>query len=522
VQTRPAVNRVFSLPVSALGPITYEKSFVLSSGAIKNLYLTRDDGILWVEDVTNAPGVATQLYASAGATYASSVTASGAEYIALSDGVHGVDFPLQYDGTNLRRVTNDGPGLAPTVTSIALPSSTMATSGAITPGTIATIASSDPVAIYEGPYVGYVTYYTTITITLTAPTTAPIGTKVVVSGGTNPNLDVTSSILSISSTTTFKVNFYSQTLETGTGGTATFTSGITLQRQNNAVSCTTATAHGLRVGYQSQIQGAGTTVVGGTITSIVLNNEDTPGIATVTMTAVHGLLPGNFVNIAGVSGVTVGTAITNVAFNGNMVTITTSGAHGLSIGSQVNVAATTATWANGEWAVTSVPSTTTFTYAFYSTAAASTAADTGTVSYLWPLANVNPAQNYFTVQTAPTSTTFTITLSYTDGTWPAIRAQRHNDLGRDRYALWADQPRTAPVARLVPLRLGIHQRTQPSCDVRCQRWTISIRHEHFAGADNVCSWADSAANRVGRGVFLLHPRPCIGEWANGFDGHADQ
>ena len=81
------------------------------------------------------------------------------------------------------------------------------------------------------------------------------------------------------------------------------------------------------------------------------------------------------------------------------------------------MAASSTTSVNGQWSVAAVPSDTTFTYAFVLSVAAFSHSDTGSVTYLWPLASVDPAQNYFTVQTAPSATTFTITLSYTDGTW---------------------------------------------------------------------------------------------------------
>ena len=55
VATRPGVNRIFSTPISSLGPTSYQKSFVDQAGNIKNLYLTQGDGKLWVEDLTNNP-----------------------------------------------------------------------------------------------------------------------------------------------------------------------------------------------------------------------------------------------------------------------------------------------------------------------------------------------------------------------------------------------------------------------------------------------------------------------------------
>ena len=414
VSTRPGLNRLFSMPLSALGPFTYQKSFVTPAGTIKNIYMSRGDSNLYVEDVTNAPRVATLLFDATGATYASSCTAQGREYIALSDGVHGFDVPLQYDGTNLYRVTQDGPGAPPSVISIALPSSTLVASGAGAAQTIVSISSTNHI-IHAG-----FNYYAAFTVTL-APASAvpPVGAQVTITGNTNATFNGVWSV-SASSGVSFSVSFYQATFILGTGGTATPTGAITLQRQNNLVSGTTAAAHQLLVGYQVQITGIPATALGGGIATIVLNNEDTPGIATVTTNSAHGLLPNNQVVITGVSGATVGTAITNVAFAGNLVTITTSAAHGLSVGSIVQVTAVTNTTVNGEWIVASTPTATTFTYAFVSIVTAYSAADTGTVTYIWPLAsveNASPSFNYFTVQTAPTATTFTIALAYTDGSW---------------------------------------------------------------------------------------------------------
>lgn len=423
VQTRPGVNRLFSVPLSAIGPTTYEKSFVLPNGNIKNLYLTRGDGILWVEDVTNSPGTVTLLFdGSPGVTYASSCTAFNREYIALSDGIHGADIPLQYDGTNLWRVTQDGPGAPPVVTSFALPASTLAATGAHV-DTITSITSTNPIARLG---VGIV-YYQSIAITLAAQDlTLVVGEVFTISGNTNSNFNITFSIAGIDPTfTVITCNFYSVTLQTGTGGSATFSAGTTLTRAGNIVSGKTSTVHRLQVGYQVQITGIPASIVGSGISSIVLNNEDNPGIATVTTSTPHGLLPNNQVVITGVSGAAVGTGITNVAFAGNVITITTSAAHGLSVGSIVQVAAVTNTTVNGQWVVTTIPSSTTFTYAFVSIVTAYTAADTGTVTYIWPLAsvlNASPELNTFTVQTAPTPTTFTIVLDYTDGTWTGGQA----------------------------------------------------------------------------------------------------
>jgi hypothetical protein len=132
VGSRPALQRVYS-PCPAGGPddlvptVTYSKSFKTPTGDIKNLTLD-SNGILWVEDLSN-PGVLTQLFTTIPGSYARSITTFGREYIAISDGLHGADIPLQYDGTNLDRFTQGGPGTPPAVQSLALSPSQMASSG---------------------------------------------------------------------------------------------------------------------------------------------------------------------------------------------------------------------------------------------------------------------------------------------------------------------------------------------------------------------------------------------------------
>lgn len=414
VSTRPGLKRRFVSELLVSGTVTYEKSFVAPDQTVKNLYLT-NDGTLWVEDETNTPGVATELFTSS-ASIASSVTAFGREYIALSDGKHGADIPIQYDGTNLWRVTQDGPGEAPTVTSIALPSTTLAI-GSVTPAqTVVSLETTGETTVYHPPPIGFQTYYTTITVVLANGSILPTSGTVTIAGATA--LNGTYNFLYAVDSVTFVCAFYSSTYATATGGTATYTGGATLVRTNNQVSAVTSAAHGLAVGYQAQISGIPASTVGGAISSIVLANKDNPGIATVTTSSAHGLLPNNTVNIQGVNNTTVGTAISTLSRTAQISTVTMSAAHGLQAGSIVFVTPSVAGNVSfkGQWQVIDVPTTTTFTYAQVDADFAA-AADAGSVTYVWPLANINPELNYFTVLTSPTSTSFTIALSYTDGTW---------------------------------------------------------------------------------------------------------
>jgi hypothetical protein len=74
--------------------------------------------------------------------------------------------------------------------------------------------------------------------------------------------------------------------------------------------------------------------------------------------------------------------ITNVVKTSQVVTITTSVAHGYSIGDSVTVAATSTTAVNGTFTITTVPTTTTFTYA-QTGGNISTTSDTGTVTFAY-------------------------------------------------------------------------------------------------------------------------------------------
>jgi hypothetical protein len=65
-------------------------------------------------------------------------------------------------------------------------------------------------------------------------------------------------------------------------------------------------------------------------------------------------------------------SITNKALTSNVATLTTSTAHGLSIGMQITITGVDATF-NGEYRITTIPTTTTFTYAKTATNVASTA-----------------------------------------------------------------------------------------------------------------------------------------------------
>ena len=76
---------------------------------------------------------------------AKSTTIFGREYVATNDGKFGLGMPLQYDDTNLDRVSQDGPGAGPSVTEAAVETTlNRATSptGAVRNNNVATISTA--------------------------------------------------------------------------------------------------------------------------------------------------------------------------------------------------------------------------------------------------------------------------------------------------------------------------------------------------------------------------------------------
>ena len=126
VFTRACLQKVLSgAPPNTT--VTYQKSFVTPTGAVKNLYLFSNGQLFW-EDPINAPGALNLLFTGPSGSYAKSATMFGREFIGINDNLHGATVPLQWDGNWLDRVTQDGPGDVPTVQSIAPTPSQLAAS----------------------------------------------------------------------------------------------------------------------------------------------------------------------------------------------------------------------------------------------------------------------------------------------------------------------------------------------------------------------------------------------------------
>ena len=422
VGSRPALQRCLASPFAAGGPNDYVPtivgmySYTLPTGQIQNLYYD-SNGILWIEYFSITPGAYTQLFKSTPGTYAKFTGTFGRVYIAISDGLHGQEVPLQWDGTYLDRVTQDGPGVAPIVTSLSLPSVTLALSSTPTVATITSIVTSSLVTPPHGT-----SFYTSITIQFTAPVAAQPGSSLTIAGNTETDFNSTWDIESVNGATVV-CGAYFAAYEAGTGGTGTLPGSTALARANNTVNATTTTPHQLQVGYQAQLQGNGSLTVGTAITSIVINNEDNAGLATVTTSTAHGLAPMEDVTITGVQPSLVGAASGWSAFwNGTNVTLTLgSGVHGLVPGAVVSVtdSGTPTSIFVGSFTVNTVPAPNQISYdQFSSSLGTSSVTATGlSVSITWPVPDQTMMPTYFEVQSCPTLTTFQVQVTYCDGTW---------------------------------------------------------------------------------------------------------
>lgn len=420
--SRPCLQKVFATPLGAV-TVTYGKSYVDPAGTIRNIYLD-SAGNLWVENVT-AGTVPTVIATTTPGSYARSITAFGREYIAISDGYHGTEVPLQlsYDSAGnpqLNRVTQDGPGSPPTIVSLALPSVDVLHSISA-PATL-TISS-----IFPDQRIGNATSpFSTLNIYVTSGTaTAPVGTTVTISGtGTGFDGGTYNVILNPGPQGAITVSAYfpNGTAPYTGAGTLTIGTGVAntvITRVANVVTVQTNTPHQLLPGYQQQLAGVAAGVVGGSISSVKINNENLPGIATVTTASAHGLIPGLNVSLSGIIAASVGTSILSITRSGQIVTVIMSAATGLSPGGIVTISAVPSGNFNTTTQIINVITTTvpgdTFTYAQVDVDA-SDSSGTGTIALNWPIPNT-PTPSFFQVQSAPTPTTFQISINYPDGSW---------------------------------------------------------------------------------------------------------
>jgi hypothetical protein len=404
VFTRPSLERL--LTAGSTSQCVYSTTYLKPDDTLVQLQFMAD-GKMYADGV--------QFGTTRAGNRFQTCNAFGKTYIAVSDGAHGADVPLQLTPEGyLDRVSQDGPGAAPTITNYALPAVSLVAGSAGSAKTITNAVPINPQQVqtgggdwdgtggYNPPQ--YETYYTSIQFTTTTPHGLSAGDTVLISGNSLYSLG-TVSVSAIDSTTVFEVGAFQQSAATGTGGTVTFQSPL-LVRNNNSVTATTASPHSLRAGYKVTISGVPDATQ--TISTIVVNNDTLNGEATVTMASPHGLVPGNTVSISGVPTATVGGSISSYSIVDGTVQVTTASNHGLSVGAAVIVTLNTSPAL--AVIVETVTSLTSFTF---STTRPNSTGTVGSVQLPWPV----ESGATFTIDSVPSPTTFTFAFTSSDGTW---------------------------------------------------------------------------------------------------------
>lgn len=395
VLSRPALKTVLLAAFYAT-TFTYQKSFVTPTGQIINLYYA-SNGSLLSEDPINNPGVATVLFTGPAGAYVKSATMFGREYIAINDTLHGSTTALQYDGTNLDRVTQDGPGAPPSVISLALPPSQMVASPTTLSrnNNVVTANTDTP----HGLKVGYQAQISNVPDsnstsvnqtgnpssliaindwqivggnfeTINEPATTALGDMVC--SGFGFSIPSAAIILGVTVTSTLVSQFATTSVlsqvslwESGLLGSAKtpgtpFTTSPVVHSFGSAgdtwgAALTPAIVNSSAFGFSMAVitdasrvfieppfsvtvfytlSGSGTVAL---IESIVINNEVSPGLALVTTTGPHGLAPEEFVSIVGVEPGVVAN-IAAAVWSAGVTTITTVTSHDLVPGSVVQIA----------------------------------------------------------------------------------------------------------------------------------------------------------------------------------------
>ncbi len=330
VFTRPSLRRLITAGFNS--QCVYAKTFLKPDGTVSQLMFMAD-GRMYQDGVQfgmTQPGNRFQ-----------ACNAFNKMYIAISDGLHGADVPLQLTPEGwLDRVSQDGPGAPPTISNYALPtvnlvagssgpSITISTATPINPEQVQTGGGYDDGSGYIPPT--YETFYTSLQFTTATPHGLVAGQTVTITGNSLYSLG-TASVSQIDSATVFEVLYNTQSSSIGTGGTAVGQAPL-LSRTSNVVTATTASPHNLRIGYRATI--AGVPDATQTLTNIVVDNETLNGIATVTTPSPHGFVPGNQVSITGVNPAVVGGSITSWQILNGTLTMTTASPHLLQPGDAV-------------------------------------------------------------------------------------------------------------------------------------------------------------------------------------------
>lgn len=401
--TRNPLRVVDVLP----GNIVYRKKFVARDGVAHMIFLLAD-GSLYAQD----SGVLTLIDTVAPGSQCNSITAYGREYMAFFGTGGGTDAPRVWDGQNLNRVSQGGPGVAPSVVCISLPSVDLIAGTSGTTVNVSTVTPTDPQQVqigggggpddYEPPV--YQTFYTTLTVVTTSAHGLAAGNVVSISGNSAWNVTV-AYVSQVIDAETFKIAFQTQDSTVGNGGMVGISSPL-LSRKNNEVTATTDVPHGLRVGFRAAISGVDD--LSYAITSIQTDSVNYPNEAQITFPSNPGFVPGDTISIENVPYVDAGGGVQGYDITNGIASVTTNNPHGLSVGLAVSVSLHT--YAPRNVTVSAILSTTVWTYETEEP----NVTDTGGYVHV-PFPGVVGQQ--YTVAEVPTDTTIRVAFASSDYTW---------------------------------------------------------------------------------------------------------
>lgn len=403
VFTRPSQVRLSSMGTTAQA--VYTSTFLKPDGTVSQLTFT-SDGKMYADGV--------QFGQTQPGNRFFTCNAFGKVYIATSDGSHGADVPLQYTPEGfLDRVSQDGPGAAPSITNYSLPAVPLVTGSTGASVNIISATPSDPEQVQTGGGDSgggeftpprFDTYYTSLVFVTTTPHGLTDGQTGDVESNTLYSLGIVT--VSVIDPVTFAVPFYTQSSAVGTGGTVTPKAPL-LARVNNTVTATTEEPHNLRAGYQQAISNVPD--ASQSLTSIIINNETNNGIATVLTPAPHGFVPDDEVAIVGVLPAVVGGGVASWNITSAILTMITVNPHLLQPGD--SVIQSTGTGFLVACAVDTVVSPTEITISVPGAANAS-----GTVATLTTPFGL-PSGSVVQISSVPTPTTFQFSILGADATF---------------------------------------------------------------------------------------------------------
>lgn len=206
----------------------------------------------------------------------------------------------------------------------------------------------------------------TATITTSANHNFPVGSTVVINGLTNSFLNGTWTIVSVPTATTFTFAITHANLSTTfDNGRATCPSPVSVVSASvnnvavasNVATITTSAAHNFPVGATVVITGLMNSFLTGTWTIAAV-----PSTTTFTFAVLHADLT-SISDSGTASSPIAASVISSIAVSSNVATITTTSPHNFPLGAFVQITGLTNSFLNSTWAITSVPSTTTFTFA---------------------------------------------------------------------------------------------------------------------------------------------------------------